>query len=212
MTKARILRISIVACLALIAAAGFVWWEAERQRGPINQAADEMLPVTVAAVGGPFELVDHRGQTVTDQSFRGRFMLVYFGFTFCPDICPTELTMISQTLDTLGDEAEAVEALFITIDPERDTVEAMADYVGLFHPRLIGLTGTAEQVAGAARAYRAYYARVEDPGASYYLMDHSTFVYLMGPEGENLAVFPPGTSSDRLAAEIRRRLGSPAQS
>lgn len=204
MTRSRLLRVAVAGCIAVIAAAVFVWWESTRQQTDGVPVADVTLPVTSAPVGGPFELVDHEGRAVTDEAFRGRLMLVFFGFTFCPDVCPTELATIGRTMDALGEDAAAVTPVFITIDPERDNVEAMAGFVGLFHPSLVGLTGTPEQVAEAARAYRVYYARVQDPDASYYLMDHSAFVYLMGPDGENVAVFPPGTPSERMVAEIRR--------
>lgn len=157
-----------------------------------------------ALVGGPFELVAQDGTTVTEETFRGDYMLIYFGFTFCPDVCPTELQVMSAALDLLGDDAGKVQPILISIDPERDTVETMADYVRHFHPRLMGLTGTPEQIATAARAYRVYYAKAEDPDSSTgYTMDHSSIVYLMGPEGEFLAHFGPGTSPEKMAAKIR---------
>jgi protein SCO1 len=155
-------------------------------------------------IGGPFELVAHDGSVVTDESFRGSFMLIYFGFTYCPDVCPTELQVMSGALDLLGDNAEKVRPLLITIDPERDTVEAMAQYVSNFHPRLMGLSGTAEQIAAAASAYRVYYEKVEDPNSNAeYTMDHSSVVYLMDPDGSFVAHFGPGTGSEKMAEKIQ---------
>ena len=112
-------------------------------------------------VGGPFELIDHTGKPRTERDFRGKLMLVYFGFTYCPDICPTDLQAIGQTLDKLGAEADSVQPLFITVDPERDTAQHLAEYVPMFHPRLIGLTGSAEAIRKAADAYKVYYAKVD---------------------------------------------------
>ena len=111
-------------------------------------------------VGGPFELIDHAGRTRTERDFRGQLMLVYFGFTYCPDICPTDLQAIGLALDKLGKDGDSVQPLFITVDPERDTPEHLAEYVPMFHPRLIGLTGGAEAIRKAADAYKVYYAKV----------------------------------------------------
>lgn len=156
-----------------------------------------------AAIGGPFELVDHTGQTVTEANFEGQYTLVYFGFTFCPDVCPTELQAMSVALDLLGDDAEAITPIFITVDPERDTVELMATYREHFHPRLQALTGSSEQIAAAARAYRVYYAKVEDESSTEYLVDHSAFVYLMDRNGEYLKHFAPNTPPESYVEAIR---------
>ncbi|GMV64108.1 MAG: hypothetical protein AMXMBFR74_32750 [Parvibaculum sp.] len=155
-----------------------------------------------AQVGGPFTLVNDAGETVTDETFRGRYMLIYFGFTFCPDVCPTELGIMSAALDQLGEKAEKVQPLFVTIDPERDTPEVMARYVTLFHPRLMGLTGTPEQIASIAKAYHVFYRKAEDESSTDYTMDHSSIVFLMGPDGEYLKLFPPQTPPDKMAEAI----------
>lgn len=155
-----------------------------------------------AQVGGPFTLVNDAGETVTDETFRGRYMLIYFGFTFCPDVCPTELGIMSAALDQLGEKAEKVQPLFVTIDPERDTPEVMARYVTLFHPRLTGLTGTPEQIASIAKAYHVFYRKAEDESSTDYTMDHSSIVFLMGPDGEYLKLFPPQTPPDKMAETI----------
>jgi protein SCO1/2 len=160
------------------------------------------------SVGGPFSLTDDQGRGVTDQTYRGRWMLVYFGYTFCPDVCPTELQTIASALDKLGVEAKSVVPLFITVDPERDTPAALANYVKLFDDRLIGLTGTPEQIAAVARAYRVYYAKVTPKDSTTYLMDHSSFVYLVGPDGKLRALFRPGESAQELAEAIRARMAT----
>lgn len=161
-----------------------------------------------ALIGGPFTLVDQDGKTRTDKEFRGKLMLVYFGYTYCPDICPTELQTISDALDELGDKAAQVQPLFITVDPERDTPSVMKAYVGHFNPRLLGLSGTSEQVAAAAKAYRVYYAKAPAKGGSKndYLMDHSGFVYLMGRDGKYLTHFTPQTPPDQVMQAIAKYL------
>jgi len=159
------------------------------------------------SVGGPFELVDGEGRPVTEASLRGKLALVFFGFTHCPDVCPTELQAVGQAMDLLGPQAEGVRPVFITVDPERDTPARMKDYVGLFHPSIMGLTGTPEQVARAARAWRVYYNKVTPPGASEYLMDHSAFTYLMGRDGSLRSLFRPGVTPEEMANTIRANLG-----
>jgi len=172
---------------------------------PVPSAGGVRLPQGTA-LGGPFRLVDQSGRTVTEQDFAGRWMLVYFGYTFCPDVCPTELGVMADALDVLGPEAERVTPVFITIDPERDTPEVLADYVSRFHPRMVGLTGSPEQVAEAARHYRVYFARARSSDHADYLMDHSSFVYLVGPDGRVRSLFRPGTTPESMAATVRAQM------
>lgn len=154
-------------------------------------------------MGGDFEMVDHTGRTVRQSDFAGQYLLVYFGYTFCPDFCPSELQNMAIAMDRLTTDADRVTPVFISVDPERDTVEALASYVPNFHDRMVGLTGSAEQVAEAAKLYRVFYAKAEDDSASEYLMDHTTFVYLTGPDGKVLSVFRYGTPPEDMAAIIR---------
>jgi protein SCO1/2 len=163
-------------------------------------------------VGGPFELTDHTGRTRSERDFRGQLMLVYFGFTYCPDVCPTDLQAIGLALDKLGADAARAQPLFISVDPERDTSEHLAEYVPLFHPRLIGLTGSTEAIRKAADAYKVYYAKIPlgKDGADY-TIDHTAFIYLMDREGHYLGFFPPGTSADRMVEIIRPHLAAPAR-
>jgi cytochrome oxidase Cu insertion factor (SCO1/SenC/PrrC family) len=161
-------------------------------------------------VGGPFALTDHTGKARTDRDFRGELMLVYFGFTYCPDVCPTDLMAIGQTLDLLGADAEKVQPIFITVDPERDTTEHLADYVTLFHPRLIGLTGGLDAIREAADAYKVYFAKVATgKDNANYTVDHTAYIYLMDRDGKYLGFFPPGTSAERMVEIIRPRLAAP---
>jgi len=159
-------------------------------------------------IGGPFALTDHTGKLRTDADFRGKLMLVYFGFTFCPDICPTDLMAIGQAIDKLGPAGEEVQPLFISVDPERDTAAHLAEYLAFFHPRLIGLTGDAAHIRDAARSYRVYYAKVVIGGTADYTIDHSGFIYLMDRDGKYVGFFPPGTLADRMAAVIKPRLAA----
>ena len=156
-----------------------------------------------AAIGGAFRLTDHAGRTVTADDFAGRHMLVYFGYTFCPDVCPTELQSMSVALDSLGDDASRVRPVFITIDPARDTVPVLAEYRRHFHPDLVALTGGEEQITAAAKAYRVYFAKGEDDGDGGYLMDHSSIVFLMGPDGEYIRHFSANTPPEAMAEGIR---------
>lgn len=157
-----------------------------------------------ASIGGPFTLVDQDGRTVTDADFRGKYMLVYFGYTYCPDVCPTSLSHNSEAMEILGDKAEMIVPVLITVDPERDTPEVLKDYAGFFHPRLVALTGTPEQVTAAAKAYRVYFAKVEQDGAEpgAYLMDHTSITYLMGPDGGYVRHFGHNVSPERMAEQL----------
>lgn len=174
---------------------------------PAPSAGGVQLPQGLT-LGGPFTLTDQTGREVTERDFAGRFMLIYFGFTYCPDVCPTELGVMASAIDILGDQGARVTPALITIDPERDTPAQLADYVSRFHPRMIGLTGTAQQVAQVARAYRVYYARVRPQGSGDYLMDHSSFTYLVGPDGRVRQLFRPETAPEAMAAAIRSHLAA----
>jgi protein SCO1/2 len=188
---------------ALLVVAAFTSTSARAQTS--ERSAAELMDAVMwnrESIGGPFALVDHTGRTRTDAEFRGKLLLVYFGFTYCPDVCPTDLQQMTLAIDQLGSAGDAVQPLLITVDPERDTVEHLRDYVALFHPRLVGLTGSAEAIRSAARAYKVYFAKAAI-GADDYTVDHSAFIYLMDREGRYLGFFPPGTSAERIADAIR---------
>ncbi len=159
-------------------------------------------------IGGAFTLTDQNGKTVTDADFRGRYMLIFFGYTFCPDVCPTAMQTVTETMDLMGPQADMIQPIFISVDPERDTPESLKSFVENFHPSLIGLTGSPEQVAAVARAYRVYYAKVKekDAAADEYLMDHSAIMYLMGPDGKFVQYFSYGTTPEEMAKRLRKYL------
>ncbi len=160
-----------------------------------------------ALVGGPFSLIGPDGKTVTDQDFRGRYMLVFFGFTHCPDICPAELQVVAEALDKLGDKAAKVVPIFITVDPERDDPKTMGEYVKSFGPNFVGLTGSPDAIAAAAKAYRVAYTKAENKASpENYNVDHSALVYLMDQNGQYLAHFPYGTGAQEMAEKLDRFL------
>ena len=162
-----------------------------------------------ASLGGAFRLIDQTGAARTEADFHGAYPLIYFGFTHCPDLCPRSLGAMSTAMDELSarepDKARRLALLFITVDPKRDTVAVMKDYAAKFHPRLIGLTGSAEEVERVTRSYGAFYAPVPD-GDGNYAMDHSGFIVLMGPAGEYLTHFESDVSVEALVAELQRRI------
>lgn len=186
------------AIVGLGAAWGFHFWQGANAPDPASLAGD--------AIGGPYELVDQNGTIRRDTDFRGKFVMIYFGFTFCPDACPTALLGMAQALDDIGPLADRVQPIFVSIDPDRDTVAQMKSYVEAVDPRLIGLTGSAAQVASAAKAYRVFYRKVTPPGMSDYLMDHTSLIYLMGPDGKYLDHFSHETPPDKIAERLRRRI------
>jgi protein SCO1/2 len=159
----------------------------------------------VAAIGGPFSLVDQDGRTVTDQDMKGRPFLVFFGFTHCPDICPTTLFEVSEIFRALGPDADKVRALFISVDPERDTPKALKEYLSSFDPHLSGLTGDPDAIAAVAKSYRVYYKKVplNDGG---YTMDHTAIVYLMSKDGRFVAPFSLKRTTDAAVADLRKHL------
>ena len=156
-------------------------------------------------IGGSFTLTDQHGKTRSDAEFRGKLMIVYFGYTFCPDVCPTDLMAITQALDVLGSKAASIQPIFITIDPERDT-DVLADYLTAFHPSFIGLTGSPEAILQVANSYKNFYRKVEDKRSDEYSIDHSGVIYLMGRNGEYLGFMPPQTGPDRLIEILRKYL------
>ncbi len=166
-----------------------------------------VVPGSKALVGGPFTLTDKTGKRVSDKDFRGRYMLIFFGYTFCPDVCPTGLQTISAALARLGPRAVKMAPIFITLDPERDTPQVLADYLSNFDPRLIGLTGSPEEIAAVAKAYHVYHAKVAETGSpGDYLLDHSAIYFLMDEKGDYAGHFAYGVSPDELARGIARLL------
>jgi protein SCO1 len=156
-------------------------------------------------VGGPFTLTDQNGRERSDRDFRGKLMIVYFGYTFCPDVCPADLMAITQALDALGHAADGVQPIFITVDPERDS-KVLAAYVSAFHKSLIGLTGSPEEIRKVANAYKAFYAKGPGEHDGEYAIDHTGVIYLMGRNGEYLGFMPPQTGPEKLTEVLRQYL------
>jgi protein SCO1/2 len=163
-------------------------------------------PIAIqSAVGGPFRLIDHNARPVSDQDMKGRPFLVFFGFTHCPDVCPTTLFEVSEIMRSLGGDADRVRALFVTVDPERDTPEKLKDYLSSFDPHLIGVTGDAAAVTAMTKAYRVYAKKVPlDAGG--YTMDHTAIIYLMDKDGRFVAPFNIKRRPEEAAADLRRYL------
>lgn len=159
-----------------------------------------------SSVGGAFEMIDHTGKTVTQDDYADTYKLVFFGFTYCPAICPTELQKVTLILETLEQEtADKITPIFITVDPERDTVEEISQYVGQFHPRLVGLTGTQEQVDATKSAFKVYATKVENEMMDEYMMDHSAFLYLMDQSNKMIAMYPSTDTADDIAKDIQEK-------
>jgi protein SCO1 len=157
------------------------------------------------SIGGAFTLTSGDRTEVSDRSFSGKYMLVYFGYTFCPDVCPTTLNQVAEALDRLGPKADRVQPIFITLDPRRDTPEVVKQYTAAFSPRLIGLTGSPQQIAQVAKAYRVYYAEHRTgSGPDDYTVDHSSILYLMGPDGKFVAPIRADQTGEQMAAEIAK--------
>lgn len=168
----------------------------------------ETPPLAGARIGGPFVLTDGQGRVVRDTDFAGKWRIVYFGYTYCPDVCPVDLQTIAAGLKAFeADEPERgdkVVPIFITVDPERDTPAVVGKYVAAFHPRMVGLTGSAQAIADAARAYGVTYAKSQPPGASEYLMDHSRTAVLMDPQGRPVALLPQDEDAAAVAKELAK--------
>jgi protein SCO1/2 len=193
----RILVISAAFLAGLFLCFGVVLVVSSRMSTPVAQQ--------IAAVGGPFKLIDQNGKAVSDQDLKGRPFLVFFGFTHCPDVCPTTLFDVSEMLRALGPDADRTRALFITVDPERDTPAVMKDYLSSFDPHLSGLTGDPAAIATVAKAYRVYYKKVPLDGGEY-TMDHTAIVYLMDKEGRFVSPFGLKRGTEAAAADLRRYL------
>lgn len=184
--------IMIIAALAIAALALTQW----PTKGPIGSGT--------ALIGGPFTMVNQEGETVTERNFEGHYTIYFFGYTFCPDVCPTELQVLTAALKELGPDGSKITPVFVSIDPERDKPKIIGEYVANFDSRLVGLTGTPEQLAAMARAFHVFYKKVpnaKDP--QNYDMDHSSILYLMGPDGKFAKHFPYTTDAKALALELK---------
>ncbi len=166
---------------------------------------DTSLAGRTGGPGGPFTLTAHTGEKISDTDFLGQYMLVYFGYSFCPDVCPLDLQKLSVALYSLekqGYDTTPIQPLFISIDPERDTVEELAGFLPDFHPRMLGLTGTLEEITAVARNYKVYFAKREQPGTTDYLMDHQAVIFVMGPDGNYVRLFSSRDKPDDIAQSL----------
>ncbi len=175
-------------------------WMADPAHNKIGIAAENF--------GGPFTLVNHQGKTVTDKDFSGTWRLIYFGFTYCPAICPTELAKMTATLKALGDEGKDIHPIFISVDPERDTVGVIQKYLTSFHPAFTGLTGTVEQLEDIKKTYKVYATKVKDDTMTDYTVDHSSFIYLMDPKENLQAIYKTADTAAIMAKDIKNRLNA----
>jgi cytochrome oxidase Cu insertion factor (SCO1/SenC/PrrC family) len=197
-------------------AAGALWrlGDMPQQSGPVTTVAEDAA--SVDTFGGPFTLTDQDGMRRTDAEFRGKYMLIFFGYTFCPDVCPTTLAVEAEALDKIGERASRIVPIFITVDPKRDTSEKLKSYLSAFdaqppsaRPNFIGLTGTDEEIEKVADAYEVYYRAHLDGrfgGAEDYSVDHTGNVYLMSPEGKFVAYYSQGISPDELTADLMMKI------
>jgi protein SCO1/2 len=185
----------LLLAVLLLGAGGLLWLSGSGGNSPIS-------------IGGPFTLEDGSGKPVTDRDFRGKYMLVYFGYTFCPDVCPTTLNAVADAMDKMGPAAARIRPVFITVDPKRDTPAVVKQYAAAFGPSITGLTGTPEEIAAAAKEYRVYYAEHRTgSGPNDYSMDHSSVLYLMGPDGGFIAPVRADQSGDEIAANLKKLMG-----
>ncbi len=185
-------------------AASLIWLVGDRigEQGP---GFGHTVHTGQASIGGPFSLIDQNGQTKSDKDFAGRYMLVYFGYTNCPDVCPTTLSVIARAMDKLGAQGKQIVPIFITVDPARDTPAVLKHYLGIFGPEFAGLTGPMPSIALVAKEYHVYYKKHE-PVNGMYAVDHSNVIYLMGPDGNFIADYDETLGPDGLAKALEAQL------
>ena len=186
---------------------GAVWWWGRKRRLEIEESRKKVQSSGDAHIGGTWSLVDHEGRPTTSADFRDLYTLMYFGFTYCPDICPMELKKMSQALDMLPEEAKPrIVPLMVSVDPWRDSIAQLAGYVHDFHPRLIGLVGTPQQTDSITRKFRVYTSKGPEESDGDYLVDHSIFMYLMDKEGKFLDYYGVAMEADEIAQSITNHL------
>ena len=198
MIRVQTLLFALAGTLAVLAVA-LVWYVAREL--PQQQAAGSDL----SSLGGPFRLIDQDGRVRRDRDFRGRYVLLYFGYTHCPDVCPTTLQDMANALTKLGPKGRRIVPVFITVDPERDTPAVLKTYVGAFGTRFVGLTGKLPDIAHVAHAYRVYFAKHPLEGGDY-AVDHSSVLYLLGPDGKLVTVYDASADTNAVIADLRTRL------
>ncbi len=198
--------VTVAVAAIFFAAILYVFLEGQNHSSTSQKQEPSSIENT-ASIGGPFILTSHLGETITDRSWPDQFLLIFFGFTHCPDVCPTELAKMKMAFEALPQKIQdKIQPLFITIDPARDDQDTLGAYVGLYHDKLVGLTGTQEQIDAVVNAYRVY-AQAQAPDENgYYVVDHSAFIYLMQPDGRLSDVFSHSTSVEELVSGIQRQV------
>ena len=198
----RLLALIPFALLAALVAAGVLWHLGDLRA---HNSVESVPTGETVTLGGPFALTDQNGVVRTEKDYRGKYMLVFFGYTYCPDVCPTTLAVMSAALDKLGAQADRIVPLFITVDPKRDTPEKLKSYLASFGPRFIGLTGDPKDIAAVAKEYRVYYREHAAENGGEYTVDHSGVVYLMDPGGAFIANYSLETSPETMAADLAKK-------
>jgi cytochrome oxidase Cu insertion factor (SCO1/SenC/PrrC family) len=202
---AHLLGAAALTAAPLFGAPATLGWAEEGATPSAAELMDDLM-WNHGSIGGPFDLIDQNGRRRTDAEFRGKLLVLYFGYTYCPDVCPTDLMAISSAIHLLGPAGNNVQPIFVTVDPQRDTVEQLRGYVSTFHPRLIGLTGSERDIRTLALAYRVYYAKIAAEHGEPYAIYHTGFIYLVDRDGKYLGFFPPGTPPNRMVEIIRQHL------
>ena len=201
---------ALLAVIAVASAAAALYISREPPPAPDRRADAARLMNDLMSgkvpIGGPFALTDPLGKRTALADFRGKLVLLYFGFVSCPDICPTDLMAIGEAIRSLGAAGEQLQPVFVTLDPERDAPQALRAYVAGFHPRFIALTGNEAEVRRVATDYKVFFEKVPVPGATTYTIDHAAFTFLLDREGKYVGLFPPGTPPERMAAIVREQL------
>jgi protein SCO1/2 len=187
------------ALVAAVIAYGAVW--------AVSTRSDAPRTATLPVLGGPFKLTDQDGRVVTDADFHGKWVLLYFGYTHCPDACPTAFNTIAEALDQLGSRREKIQPLFITLDPERDTPAVLREFTDAFRAGIVGLTGSPAQIEAVAKEYRIDYKKRPDPENNDYSIDHTSIIFLISPQGQTLSLFSHETPPDRMARRIKEAIG-----
>jgi protein SCO1/2 len=195
--------------LAAAAAGAWLYLREDLPSSGSREGAARMMSDLMSGkgpVGGPFTLVDAGGGRRSLADFRGRLVLLYFGYTYCPDICPTDLMSMGNLVRSLGAAGDQVQPVFVTLDPARDRPEMLRAYVASFHPRIVALTGTEDEIRRVATSYKVYFEKVKPPGTSTYFIDHTAYIFLLDREGRFVTLFPPGTPQERMAVMVRAQL------
>jgi protein SCO1/2 len=197
--------IALIAFILLAAAvvADTLWYLGDQRA---SNGVESVSTDQAVALGGPFSLTDQNGIVRTDKDFQGKYMLVFFGYTYCPDVCPTTLAVMAAALDKMGARAEKIVPVFITVDPKRDTPEKIKSYLSSFGPRFVGFTGEPDNIATVAKEYSVYYKEHPAENGGEYTVDHSGVIYLMDPKGAFVANYSPETLPDAMAADLMKRL------